>query len=96
MTRGPRLIDESVRERMQSLLKDIQSGEFAKEWILENRANRPVFRALANQDESHLIEQVGRQLRAMMSWVKSDVAQKTEQSVDQTVAARMQNLEVRE
>ncbi len=93
MTRGPKLIDEDVRKRMKDILKDIQSGEFAKEWILENRANRPVFRALANQDQDHQIEQVGRQLRSMMSWVKSNVAQQTEQN--EGVTQRVQNLELR-
>jgi ketol-acid reductoisomerase len=93
MTRGPRLIDESVRERMRGLLKDIQEGEFAKEWILENRANRPVFRALAAKDQEHLIEQVGRQLRGMMSWVKPAVT--AEVSEEQPVNPRMQNLDVR-
>src|ERR1051326_875803 len=53
MTRGPRLIDDSVRERMRGLLKEIQGGQFAREWILENRANRPVFNALANADKDH-------------------------------------------
>jgi len=98
MTRGPRLIDEAVKERMRGLLKDIQSGEFAREWILENRAGRPVFRALNNQDQNHQIEQVGRSLRAMMSWVQSGVAQQTEQAqqAEQTVQQRMQNLEVRQ
>jgi ketol-acid reductoisomerase len=96
MTRGPRLIDESVRERMRGLLRDIQAGEFAKEWILENRANRPVFRALAAQDENHPIEQVGRQLRSMMSWVRSNVAQETEQTAQSAVNQRVQNLELRE
>jgi ketol-acid reductoisomerase len=96
MTRGPRLIDDSVRERMQGLLRDIQAGEFAKEWILENRANRPVFRALAAQDENHPIEQVGRQLRSMMSWVRSNVAQETEQTAEGAVNQRVQNLELRE
>lgn len=96
MTRGPRLIDESVRERMRGLLRDIQAGEFAREWILENRANRPVFRALASQDENHPIEQVGRQLRSMMSWVRSSVAQETEQTAEGKVNQRVQNLELRE
>jgi ketol-acid reductoisomerase len=96
MTRGPRLIDESVRERMRGLLRDIQAGEFAREWILENRANRPVFRALAAQDENHPIEQVGRQLRSMMSWVRSSVAQETEQTAEGAVNQRVQNLELRE
>ena len=72
MTRGPRLIDATVRERMRQILDDVQSGVFAREWILENRAGRPVFRALAKRDEDHLIEEVGRRLRSMMSWVAKD------------------------
>ena len=74
MTRGPRLIDASVRERMRQVLEEVQTGAFAREWILENRAGRPVFRALARRDEDHLIEQVGARLRAMMSWVAKDEA----------------------
>ncbi len=73
MTRGPRVIDESVRARMRDILGEIQSGAFAKEWILENQAGRPVFRALARKDERHLIETVGKELRSLMSWVKSPV-----------------------
>ncbi|HZP82548.1 MAG TPA: ketol-acid reductoisomerase [Chthonomonadaceae bacterium] len=82
MTRGPRIVDAHVRETMQGILQDIQSGEFAKEWILENRAGRPKFRSLEQRERSHAIEQVGRELRAMMSWVKSNVAQQTEQAVN--------------
>ena len=70
MTRGPKIIDDHVRDAMKETLRQIQSGEFAREWILENRAGRPVFRALENQDRNHTIEKVGRELRAMMSWVK--------------------------
>jgi len=70
MTRGPRLIDSSVRTRMKELLHDIQSGTFAREWILENQAGRPVFRALSARDEQHPIEDVGRRLRGMMSWIR--------------------------
>ncbi len=69
LTRGPRVIDENVRETMRELLADIQSGEFAREWILENQANRPVFNALQRQGKEHLIEQVGKELRGMMSWI---------------------------
>ena len=94
MTRGPRIVDDATRERMRGLLKEIQGGQFAREWILENRANRPVFNALANQDKDHQIEQVGRQLRGMMSWVKSTVAQQTEEKTEDHVAQRMQNIEV--
>lgn len=79
MTRGPKIVDDHVRATMKETLRQIQSGEFAREWILENRAGRPVFRALENRDRNHQIEQVGRELRAMMSWVKSSVPQTTTQ-----------------
>jgi ketol-acid reductoisomerase len=69
MTRGPRLIDDTVKARMRAVLEEVQNGVFAREWILENRAGRPSFRALARRDEEHPIEQVGRRLRSMMSWV---------------------------
>lgn len=66
---GPRVIDEHVKENMQEVLKDIQSGKFAREWILENQANRPVFNSLTEKDENSQIEAVGRRLREMMSWI---------------------------
>lgn len=83
MTRGPKIIDEHVRETMRETLRQIQSGEFAREWILENRAGRPVFRALDQRDRNHQIEKVGRELRSMMSWVQSSVPQATSQTVQQ-------------
>ncbi|MFM7320031.1 MAG: ketol-acid reductoisomerase, partial [Armatimonadota bacterium] len=69
MTRGPRVVGPDTKVEMKRILDEIQTGNFAKEWILENRAGRPSFNALARRDEDHLIEQVGAQLRAMMSWV---------------------------
>jgi ketol-acid reductoisomerase len=69
LTRGPRIIDEHVRETMRGLLAEIQSGEFAREWILENQAGRPVYNALKRQGKEHLIETVGKELRGMMSWI---------------------------
>ncbi|NLO89708.1 MAG: ketol-acid reductoisomerase [Clostridia bacterium] len=69
LTRGPRVINEQTREEMRKILKEVQSGEFAKEWILENRANRPVFRALEAKEKEHPIEKVGAELRAMMPWL---------------------------
>jgi ketol-acid reductoisomerase len=72
LTRGPRIIDENVRETMRELLAEIQSGEFAREWILENQANRPVFNALQRQGKEHLIETVGKELRGMMSWISEE------------------------
>ena len=66
---GPRVIDEHVKENMQAVLEDIQTGKFAREWILENQANRPVFNSLTKKDEDSQIEAVGRKLRKMMSWI---------------------------
>jgi ketol-acid reductoisomerase len=68
-SRGPRVIDEHVRETMRQILKEVQSGAFAREWILENQAGRPQFLALRKQNAEHQIEQVGKGLRAMMSWL---------------------------
>jgi ketol-acid reductoisomerase len=69
-TRGPRVIDEHVRQTMKKILEEVRSGEFAREWILENQAGRPVFLAMRQRDAQHPIEQVGRQLRSMMPWLK--------------------------
>ncbi len=77
LTRGPRVIDDHVRENLKSILEEIRSGVFAREWILENRAGRPVFNALRKRDERHLIEVVGREMRAMMSWMKSEASTPT-------------------
>jgi len=68
-TRGPRVINDMVREEMEQILLEIQDGTFAKEWILENQAGRPVYNALKRMDQEHLIEVVGRQLREMMPWL---------------------------
>jgi len=70
LTRGPRVIGPEVYGVMQELLDEIQSGEFAKEWILENQVNRPVFNALTKADEEHLIEEVGKDLRSLMPQFK--------------------------
>jgi len=69
-TRGPRVIDDLVREEMEQILKEIQDGTFAREWILENQAGCPSFNALRRKDREHLLEQVGRELRALMPWLK--------------------------
>jgi len=69
MTRGRRVISEDTRDEMRAILQEIQSGEFAREWILENMAGRPVYNAIKRIDSEHLIEKVGKQLRAMMGWI---------------------------
>jgi len=72
LTRGPRVIGAESRAAMKKILNDIQSGEFAREWILENKANAPVLKALRKKGEAHSIEEVGSRLRSMMSWLKKD------------------------
>jgi ketol-acid reductoisomerase len=70
ITRGPRVVTEETKREMKKILSEIQSGQFAKEWVLENQANRPVYNALLAKGEAHPIEQVGAKLRAMMPWLK--------------------------
>jgi ketol-acid reductoisomerase len=69
-TRGPRIVDDHVRAEMQKILREIQSGQFAREWVLENQANRASFLATRRTEADHQIEEVGKRLRAMMSWIK--------------------------
>ena len=69
-TRGPRIVNEAVRAEMKKILRDIQTGVFAREWILENQAGRPVFDKLREEGKAHPIEEVGRRLREMMSWLR--------------------------
>ncbi|GBE01197.1 ketol-acid reductoisomerase [bacterium BMS3Bbin06] len=72
LTRGPRVIDESVKAEMKKILSEIQSGRFAREWMLECKANKPVFNALTREGERHPIEDIGKKLRAMMPWMKKE------------------------
>ncbi|MFC1985094.1 ketol-acid reductoisomerase [Chloroflexota bacterium] len=69
-SRGPRVIDDMVKEEMAQILAEIQDGTFAKEWILENQAGRPVYNALKRMEAEHPIELVGAELRKMMLWLK--------------------------
>jgi ketol-acid reductoisomerase len=66
LTRGPRVIGPEAYEAMHEILEEIQSGKFAREWMLENMVNRPVFTALTKADEEHLLEEVGKEVRGMM------------------------------
>ncbi len=70
LTRGKRVITDETRKEMRRILDEIQSGEFAKEWLLENKVNRPAFNAMRRQQAEHPIEEVGARLRDMMSWLK--------------------------
>lgn len=68
-TRGPRIVNDDTRAEMKKILKEIQDGEFARDWILENRAGAPSFKATRRNNRSHEIEEVGRRLRSLMSWI---------------------------
>jgi len=70
-TRGPRIITQETRAEMKRILEEIRSGQFAKEWILENKANAPAFKAMRKRERSHEVEEVGRRLRKLMSWINA-------------------------
>ncbi|MEH1766942.1 MAG: ketol-acid reductoisomerase [Nostoc sp.] len=69
-TRGPRIVTEQTKAEMQKILSEIQSGQFAREFVLENQAGKPGFTALRRKEAEHQIEEVGKDLRAMFSWLK--------------------------
>ena len=68
-TRGPRIITEQTRAEMRKILQEIQTGQFAREWIMENKAGRPVFNATKRRERQHPVEEVGKRLRSLMSWI---------------------------
>jgi len=70
-SRGPRIINDSVKAEMKKILGEIQSGQFAREWILENQAGRPGFLAMRRTEAEQQVEKVGQELRGMMSWLKA-------------------------
>jgi ketol-acid reductoisomerase len=70
LTRGPRIVTEETREEMRQILHEIQSGQFAREFVLENQAGKPGFTAMRRRESEELIEEVGKDLRAMFSWLK--------------------------
>ncbi|GBE04089.1 ketol-acid reductoisomerase [bacterium BMS3Abin09] len=70
LTRGPRIVTEDTKKEMKKILGEIQNGEFARDWLLECKVNKPSFNALTRKGEEHSIEKVGAKLRAMMPWLK--------------------------
>jgi ketol-acid reductoisomerase len=72
LTRGKRIIGEPTREAMQRILADIQSGDFAREWIAENKAGQENFKRLRAEQQNHQIEREGKELRAMMDWIDTE------------------------
>jgi ketol-acid reductoisomerase len=69
-TRGPRIVTEETKQEMKRILEEIRSGQFARDWILENKAGAPSFKATRRRERQHPVEQVGKELRRMMSWIK--------------------------
>ncbi|WP_232687003.1 ketol-acid reductoisomerase [Halobacterium zhouii] len=78
LTRGEAVIDESVRENMEAVLEQVQNGEFAREWIAENQANRPAYRQRRNAEQNHEVEAVGERLRQLFAWADEETAQETQ------------------
>jgi ketol-acid reductoisomerase len=70
ITRGRRIVTENTRNEMRRILSEIQTGMFAREFVLENQANRPVYNSVMRLDAEHMIEKVGVQVRSMFSWMK--------------------------
>jgi ketol-acid reductoisomerase len=68
-TRGPRIVTEETKAEMKRILEEIQSGEFARQWILENKAGAPAFKATRRRERDHGVEKIGIQLRRLMSWI---------------------------
>ncbi|HEX2973089.1 MAG TPA: ketol-acid reductoisomerase [Tepidisphaeraceae bacterium] len=71
LTRGPRIVTDETRKEMAKILKEIQTGQFAKEWLLECQVGKPMFNALEKADRDHPLEVVGRRLRKMMKWINA-------------------------
>lgn len=73
LTVGRRIITDETRAEMKKVLGEIQSGQFAREWITENQTNRPMFNAVRRRDSQHLVEKVGAELRGMMPWIQREM-----------------------
>ena len=72
ITRGPRIVTDETRAEMKKILKEIQTGAFASEWLSENKVGKPRFNAIGKRQANHEIEEVGKRLRGMMSWINQD------------------------
>jgi ketol-acid reductoisomerase len=72
LTRGKRIISEATRQAMKDILGEIQSGDFAREWIAENRAGQESFKRMRQEQAQHRVEAVGKELRAQMAWINTE------------------------
>jgi ketol-acid reductoisomerase len=70
LSRGPRVVDDSAKQKMKEVLEEVQNGTFAREWLLENQVGKPSYRRMLARDLEHPIEEVGRKLRARMPWLE--------------------------
>ena len=70
-TRGSRIVTGETRQEMKKILQEIQAGQFAREWLLENKANRPVFNAIRKRESELQVEVVGEEIRSMMPWLNN-------------------------
>jgi ketol-acid reductoisomerase len=86
-TAGPRIITEDTKKAMKEVLKDIQNGTFARNWILENQANRPSFNAMRQAQSRHLVESVGEELRAKMSWKNPEIIAESQAALASDIPA---------
>jgi ketol-acid reductoisomerase len=80
LTRGPRIVNDAVKAEMRQILSEVQSGQFADEWVAESRAGRTNFHSLEQAGHDHPIEKVGQELRAMMPWISQGKASVRETS----------------
>jgi ketol-acid reductoisomerase len=87
LTRGPKVVGDETRAAMKKILADIQAGTFAREWINENKTGTKNFTALREAEKKHQVEEVGANLRGMMSWLKSGKTAKAEPPKKQVVNA---------
>ena len=88
-TRGPRIVDEQTRAEMKKILSEIQSGEFARQWIAENKTGRHKFLAMREAARNQPIEKVGRELREMMTFLKKKKGSRSPEEVGRLVAAAL-------
>ncbi|MDY6818847.1 MAG: ketol-acid reductoisomerase [Halobacteriales archaeon] len=84
LTRGEDIIDDSVRENMEAVLEDVQTGQFAREWVMENQTGRPMYNQLREAEKNHEIEAVGERLRDLFAWAEE---QESEQETEENVRA---------
>ena len=86
LTKGDEIVDESVRENMESVLEDVQNGRFARDWVQENQAGRPQYHQLREAEKNHEIEQVGEELRSLFSWAETQEQTTSVEEDDQRVS----------